>query len=692
MVSGSTSCSYSGSGTYTDTAGTSGIAFLVPGSASIAITGTVTGTASASGQVTSSTSASWTSTENASGAWTYSGSGSTTTSQTSDASYAGSGSFSASGAVTGTGTVSESGSRHTSGSAVSDYGLATSGVWTLQGGSASGTQSGSTSWSYSGSATYTDANAGSVIAYSGPGSASTTFTGTVTGTASASGQITTSTSGNWTATENASGAWAYSGSGSTTTSQSGGASYAGSGTFSASGAVTGSGTISESGTQVTSASGVSAYAVNATGNWVLQSNSVSGGTSGSATWSYSGSGTYTAPGGASSTVSIGPGTASSSWSSSPATLSGPAGWVAASAPAAFLGANKQQWGAAQFTQACFAAGTPLLTPLGDKTIESFRVGDPILSRAEGNAEGPVDVQFVEEVYVRQTTLWHLHVGGEMVRTTGEHPFWVHGRGWVATRELRIGEDLSSHDGQRIRVDDLLNTGEEATVYNLRVSAWHTYFVGSRQWGFSVSAHNQYTPASPEQEWNRRADKWANLDPLTTPEQKAAYDALYKRMYNKLSPAEKKAFDQLEQDAAKDPYARKTLEYLKWRFRYAILDNTYAEVTLKREIEGALNANKPDARDESAKRIRQDVEDEIAQQKAEEQKAADEAAAKEKAIQEWAKEADSNAAQSAPKRPRQRRLIIRVLKTEKIFGSSISTNGSLSMMRFVSRINGEHSNN
>ena len=29
----------------------------------------------------------------------------------------------------------------------------------------------------------------------------------------------------------------------------------------------------------------------------------------------------------------------------------------------------------------------------------------------------------------------------------------------------------------------------ATVYNLRVADYHTYFVGSREWGFSVWAHH-----------------------------------------------------------------------------------------------------------------------------------------------------------------------------------------------------------
>src|SRR5205807_614531 len=37
---------------------------------------------------------------------------------------------------------------------------------------------------------------------------------------------------------------------------------------------------------------------------------------------------------------------------------------------------------AQVLRACFAAGTPLLTPEGSKPIEEFRVGDLVLSRSE----------------------------------------------------------------------------------------------------------------------------------------------------------------------------------------------------------------------------------------------------------------------------------------------------------------------
>ena len=74
--------------------------------------------------------------------------------------------------------------------------------------------------------------------------------------------------------------------------------------------------------------------------------------------------------------------------------------------------------------------------------------------------------------------------------TGEHPFWVKGKGWVGATFLEVGDLLSSHDGQWVPVE-AVNTDDRkvTTVYNLRVAEYHTYFVGCQEWGFSVWAHN-----------------------------------------------------------------------------------------------------------------------------------------------------------------------------------------------------------
>ena len=69
------------------------------------------------------------------------------------------------------------------------------------------------------------------------------------------------------------------------------------------------------------------------------------------------------------------------------------------------------------------------------------------------------------------------------------PFYIRGKGWVPARELQHGDLLLSDDGQWVEVDRLQESRSYVKVYNLRISDWHTYFVGSQEWDFSVRAHN-----------------------------------------------------------------------------------------------------------------------------------------------------------------------------------------------------------
>jgi hypothetical protein len=140
---------------------------------------------------------------------------------------------------------------------------------------------------------------------------------------------------------------------------------------------------------------------------------------------------------------------------------------------------------------CFPAGTRLLTPTGDKPVEEFRPGDLLLSRSEFDPDGPVQARPVEEVFVRVAVVRDLRVDGQVIRTTEEHPFYVLGKGWVKAAFLEAGNLLVSHDGQVRAVEGLSDTRSVETVYNLRVAEYHTYFVGSPEWGFSVWAHNSY---------------------------------------------------------------------------------------------------------------------------------------------------------------------------------------------------------
>ena len=123
--------------------------------------------------------------------------------------------------------------------------------------------------------------------------------------------------------------------------------------------------------------------------------------------------------------------------------------------------------------------------------------------------------------MRTGEIWHLHIGGEVIRTTAEHPFWVMGKGWTETNQLQAGDLLASHEGQWTRVEEVFNTGEWERVYNLGVGECHTYFVGCKDWGFSVWCHNAgpngcfvRLAAGKSQSIVNRGGRFADLDAST----------------------------------------------------------------------------------------------------------------------------------------------------------------------------------
>ncbi|QEL14866.1 fibro-slime domain-containing protein [Limnoglobus roseus] len=138
---------------------------------------------------------------------------------------------------------------------------------------------------------------------------------------------------------------------------------------------------------------------------------------------------------------------------------------------------------------CFPAGTPIRTPAGWCPIEALRAGDAVLSRDEHDPDGAVTAKVVEEVFTREGLVWNLHVGGRLVQTTAEHPFYVRGQGWVRCDGLKVGDLLATEVGGWLRVEALQATREWRVLYNFRVADYHTYFVGCEEWGFSVWAHN-----------------------------------------------------------------------------------------------------------------------------------------------------------------------------------------------------------
>ncbi len=126
---------------------------------------------------------------------------------------------------------------------------------------------------------------------------------------------------------------------------------------------------------------------------------------------------------------------------------------------------------------CFAAGTPVLTPDGNRPIEQIRPGDMVLSRDEHNVHGPIEAMEVEEVFHRRGSLLELQIGDQIIRATPEHRIHVRNQGWTKARDLSPGEQLASDLSSWLPLQQITACEGEHPVYNFRVVRSHTYFIG-----------------------------------------------------------------------------------------------------------------------------------------------------------------------------------------------------------------------
>ena len=153
----------------------------------------------------------------------------------------------------------------------------------------------------------------------------------------------------------------------------------------------------------------------------------------------------------------------------------------------FLGANRALQNADALTKAgnCFVAGTEVLTVDGIKNIEDIQVGDWVIAD-DPTTPGEIEAKQVLETFVRETdALVDLYVDGEVISTTGEHPFWVPDKGWVEAKDLEVGSLLQTEDGRIIDVDKIEKREGKFPVYNFKVEGIPTYFVSE----LGILVHN-----------------------------------------------------------------------------------------------------------------------------------------------------------------------------------------------------------
>ncbi len=112
---------------------------------------------------------------------------------------------------------------------------------------------------------------------------------------------------------------------------------------------------------------------------------------------------------------------------------------------------------------------------------------------------------------RESLVLNLHVGGKVIGTTHEHPFFVKAKGWTNAHELHIGDEIRLMDAGWTKVEGVADAGQLTTVYNMEVEDDHTYFVGGTDWGWAVWAHNAYKVSKAVRDsaisaaWQQEAD-------------------------------------------------------------------------------------------------------------------------------------------------------------------------------------------
>ena len=145
---------------------------------------------------------------------------------------------------------------------------------------------------------------------------------------------------------------------------------------------------------------------------------------------------------------------------------------------------------------CFVAGTSVLTSVGYVLIEDISVGDMVWS--ENSETGEKELKEVVQTFVNETDeLVHVHVNGEEIITTLEHPFYVPKKGWVGAIDLRAGDILVLQSGEYVIVELIQHEILESpvTVYNFEVEDFHTYYVSDS----AVLVHNECGPHTEEQQ-------------------------------------------------------------------------------------------------------------------------------------------------------------------------------------------------
>ncbi len=157
--------------------------------------------------------------------------------------------------------------------------------------------------------------------------------------------------------------------------------------------------------------------------------------------------------------------------------------------------NPSQICPGQLGDGCFTGRMLFDVPNGKKRAKDIQVGDLVAARSEFDSSAPIEYKQVEEVFVRVSPIWNVHVAGQIIECSPEHPFYVKSRGWIPAGMLQIGDVLLTRGGEQVLVEGVGNSGRVETTYNWRIADWHTYFVSAAESAISIWAHNACSSTS-----------------------------------------------------------------------------------------------------------------------------------------------------------------------------------------------------
>ena len=83
-------------------------------------------------------------------------------------------------------------------------------------------------------------------------------------------------------------------------------------------------------------------------------------------------------------------------------------------------------------------------------------------------------------------IYQLILADEVICVTGEHPFYVVGKGWTRVAELQVGDLFLKKDQRRAELRDITLVKKRVCVYNVTVEGEENYFVGTSE----ILTHNK----------------------------------------------------------------------------------------------------------------------------------------------------------------------------------------------------------